>query len=103
MTDEQDHPVVNERGEQYVEFPFETHYTNNINIFSTYFDFSLLVCDRFAKQSTVRARIVMNPAHAKVLASVLAEHVRAYETKWGEIRLPNVTPEPSANDEEQQP
>jgi hypothetical protein len=84
-----------ERG-NYVEFPFETFYTNYASVSSTFFDFNILVLDRFNEDATsIKTRLVMTPAHGKLLALALAEQVRRYEERWGEIRLP---PLPDADD-----
>jgi hypothetical protein len=77
--------------EGFVEFPFPTYYTNAINIASNYLDFQFLVQDRLnSQQATIRARIVMTPAHAKLLLAALGGQVQRYEERWGEIRLPTI-------------
>jgi hypothetical protein len=86
---------------QYVDVSFPTIYTNSIGINSTVFEFALMVMERFDQEtSTIKARIVMVPAHAKLLYKVLGEHIELWEKRHGDIRMPKpiVSSEP-----EQQP
>lgn len=39
-------------------------------------------------KARVKSRIVMTPVHAKMLLGALAENIRRYEDKHGEIELP---------------
>jgi hypothetical protein len=73
----------------FVELPFQNFYTNAVKISSSPFDVALIVMERIdTKNATVKARIVMTPLHAKLLAEALADHVQQWEAKHGEIQIP---------------
>lgn len=40
------------------------------------------------------ARVVVSPQHAKIFAQALSAQVRAYEEKFGEIKLPEISGPP---------
>jgi len=40
------------------------------------------------QRARVRSRVIMAPEHAKRLMKVLAENIRLYEDRVGEIKLP---------------
>ena len=42
-------------------------------------------------RGSVVARVVMTPAHAKMLQAALAQNIANYERQFGEIRLPQQT------------
>jgi len=44
-------------------------------------------------KAVVRSRIIMTPVHAKTLLYTLQENITKFETKFGEIKLPD-TPTP---------
>lgn len=41
---------------------------------------------------TVNSRIIMTPEHAKRLLSALSDNIQKYESQFGEIKMPKVTP-----------
>ena len=103
----QEQPAQERDAGQYVDYQFPTFYTNTVSIMHTSLDFSLLIGDRLTPEAvTLRARIVMTPAHAKMLVKALVRQIDAYESRFGEIHLPVLrdapTPE-SSSEPAQQP
>ena|SRR6185369_616594 len=74
---------------EYVEVPFPTFYTNSISVNSSPLDFGLLIMERLdANNATIRARIVMTSAHAKMLLVALAQQIDKHEELFGPILIP---------------
>lgn len=46
------------------------------------------------QRARVRSRVIMAPEHAKRLMKVLAENIRMYEERMGEIKLPESSTPP---------
>lgn len=90
--------------QEFIDFPFPTFYTNAMKVTSSYFDFQLLVMDRMSKDlGTIRARIVMSPSHAKLLAGALITQLQQWEQQFGEINTGVVIRPPSSTEPEPQP
>jgi hypothetical protein len=88
--------------DQYIDLLFPTFYTNSVSLGSGPFDFSMLVMERLDETTcTVRARVVMTPAHAKLLLAALVEQVAKHEIRYGTIQLP--TPIAKASSTEPEP
>lgn len=49
------------------------------------FDFARIMPG--AKRTRVQARIIMTPAHAKMLRKTLEENLKKFETQFGEIKV----------------
>ncbi|MFQ5607495.1 MAG: DUF3467 domain-containing protein [Candidatus Zixiibacteriota bacterium] len=47
-----------------------------------------------AQKSRVQARIIMTPAHAKMLQKALQDNIKKFETQFGEIKVHGAQPEP---------
>ena len=84
---------------------FPTFYTNNIQLSSGPLDFHMLIMERLdVANMTIRARVVMTPAHARLLAEALIEQIRKYEGLFGPITIPRLLDtKPSASEPEPPP
>src|SRR5262249_39716397 len=71
---------------------FVTVYANNANLSAALYDLSIIFSEIItAGQSPVveeKCRVVMNPWHAKALATVLTDNVKKWESQFGTINLP---------------
>jgi hypothetical protein len=78
--------VVQPEPIDFVEIPFPNVYTNQINVQFSNIDVALVAIERIDKTSaTIKARIVMTHAHAKLLRDRLSQQIETHEAKWGEI------------------
>lgn len=48
-----------------------------------------------SKRGQVLSRVIMSPAHAKMLHTALGQQITKYELQFGEIKLPSATDLPS--------
>jgi hypothetical protein len=77
---------------------FRTIYSNNVGFTAALFDFGMIfgevtdVEQTGADVGTItveqKVRVVMTPLHAKVFLQVAANQLRAYEEKFGELKVP---------------
>lgn len=89
---------------EFVELPFPNFYTNTIKVSSTMFDVSILIMERIdPTTATMKARVVMTPMHAKMLAEALSEHLAKWEANNGEIQMPALREVTSPTEPEPQP
>jgi hypothetical protein len=93
--------VENELKQQVESFRSSTFvklYANNVQIEFTPWDFQLTFGDMLRDNTKMRieqsACVLMSPQHAKALSQLLARHVREYEQRIGDIKLPQPSPEP---------
>lgn len=64
-------------------------YTNHMQIGMSYFGLAMLVgTKRLDETIEPLCEIHMSPQHAKILVTVLSEHLKAYEAKIGAIPKP---------------
>jgi hypothetical protein len=81
---------------EFVEVPFPNFYTNGINIQFSNFEVVLFATERLDRTTaTIKARIVMTHAHAKLLHQKLGEQIAKHEEIWGEIMIPIRDPKES--------
>ena len=74
---------------QYVEVSIPNFYVNRVRVQSSYLEIVMLLLEKLDQESmTIKARVVMAPAHAKLLAAALSAQVKNWEEKFGEIVLP---------------
>lgn len=69
---------------QNIKKPFK-EYCNGVQVSAGQFDFSLLFSQNSPNGSQFLGEILMSPEHAKVFANILDNHVRQYESMFGEI------------------
>jgi hypothetical protein len=80
-----------------VEVPFPNFYVNTITIAANTLDFAFTMSERLDQQNQmIKARAVMTPVHAKLFSRLLADQVRNWEAKNGEITLPGSSVEKGA-------
>jgi hypothetical protein len=81
----------NEQSEDaaFLTLPYPNYYTNTSAIASTFMEFSIAFFEQVDDEhSVIKARVVMAPAHAKLLVALLAAHVQSWEKKFFEIQIP---------------
>lgn len=77
-------------------------YCNNANIAIAPWDIRIIFSEIITAgkpEDTVnalRANVAMNPAHAKALAGSLGVAVAQYEKQFGQIKMPEMAPQPPA-------
>ncbi len=66
-------------------------YVNMARVFHNPTEFVLdgLFLPPQSTKAHVRSRVVMSPAHAKILHAALTQNLRVYEKKFGAIKVPN--------------
>ena len=81
--------------------PFPVVYTNSVQVATSIYDFALDigVVENVSEDGTVTVRLMqrlmMAPAHAKILARVLTENIAIYEKVWGVIPQASIMGEPT--------
>ena len=77
-------------------------YSNNAILAITPWDIRLIFTEIITSGkpgeiiNELRASVAMSPAHAKAMATAMAQTIEAYEKVYGEIKLPSSSPDPSA-------
>ena len=74
---------------KFVTLPYQNYYSNLSATASNFMEFSIAFYEQIDEaHATIKARVVMPPAHAKLLALVLSAHLEAWEKTHGDIRIP---------------
>ena len=71
-----------------VEIDTPTVYSNSVQLEISFYDFKLKFGEGGVGGVLNRANIIMSPQHTKALTVVLAKHLKDYENKFGEIKIP---------------
>ncbi|HNS35470.1 DUF3467 domain-containing protein [Mesotoga prima] len=62
----------------------------NVNLFDFVLDFGTRKPPEGEVMKGTPVRVFLSPAHAKVLAKILHENVKAYEAEFGEIKTESI-------------